>query len=451
MDDDSRIGIIGCGNMGLALARRLLAFGHTVVLGSRRPERHRHNATSVEIISIEECIHLSSILFIAIHADHYDSILKSLLSKNSSVFDRKIVIELSNQTTNDGKFSSLVLSNAERLQFDMPNAFIVKGFNTISSYAMENTIAGEPRCVYVASNSSIARERVMSLAREIGFESHSVGPLRAARSLESYNLSLFPQWKVPLVVTLIIFFTWELFLTYKKFISSHKTSGNHVFANVTNKVVCATAVTLLAIVYMPSNLAAIFQLSYGTKLRRFPSWLDKWLLSRKQLGLSAFAFGLCHAILSLLLMSPDYYERWYQPAEPIMVNGANQTQIKLPTRLMSWNGELAALFGVLTIFTLSILAIASIPAIGNLLNWREWQFIQSKLGTFALVFATGHIFSMSLSTWIRLGFVEILSSIGFPTVILPVITLLLKFILCLPCLSERINRIRRGEELRQTP
>lgn len=118
---------------------------------------------------------------------------------------------------------------------------------------------------------------------------------------------------------------------------------------------------------------------------------------------------------------------------------------------MSWNGESAALFGVLTILTLSIFAIASIPAIGNLFNWREWQFIQSKLGTFTFVFATGHIFSMSLSTWIRLGFVGTLFSIGFPTVILPVITLLVKFILYLPCLSERINRIRRGEELRPTP
>ncbi len=117
--------------------------------------------------------------------------------------------------------------------------------------------------------------------------------------------------------------------------------------------------------------------------------------------------------------------------------------------MVKWNGELAALLGVLAIVTMSILAVASIPAVGNLLNWREWQFIQSKLGTFTLLLAIGHVFAMATPRWINIGFVETLFSIGFPTVIFPVITILLKFILFLPCFSLPINRIRRGEDRKQ--
>jgi hypothetical protein len=136
---------------------------------------------------------------------------------------------------------------------------------------------------------------------------------------------------MPVIVTVIVLLIWLIFVSYKKFVVRRDTSWNQLFSNITNKAFCASAITLLAIVYMPSNLAGIFQLAYGTKFRRFPAWLDKWLRARKQFGLLTFALALCHAILSLILMSPKYYETWYQSAEIIILPGKNRTQIILPS------------------------------------------------------------------------------------------------------------------------
>ncbi|CAF4311779.1 unnamed protein product, partial [Rotaria magnacalcarata] len=79
------------------------------------------------------------------------------LEHNPTLFDRKIVIDISNQQ--DQKPRQDELSNAERLQMAIPNAYVVKAFNIISSFVMRNATAGEPRSVPVASDHSLARDK----------------------------------------------------------------------------------------------------------------------------------------------------------------------------------------------------------------------------------------------------------------------------------------------------
>ncbi len=61
------IGIVGCGNMGFALAHRLLLSGFPVVMGSRYP--NKRISTQFEIVSIIECIRRSPIIFVAIRPE----------------------------------------------------------------------------------------------------------------------------------------------------------------------------------------------------------------------------------------------------------------------------------------------------------------------------------------------------------------------------------------------
>jgi predicted dinucleotide-binding enzyme len=445
MNDHRCIGIIGCGNMGYALARRLTLAGFTVIMGSRSPDSRLH--TEFEITSIAECINRSSIIFIAIHAEHYTNVLVSPLEHDSTLFDGKILIDISNQLKRTPQNEDL--SHAERLQAAIPNAYIVKAFNTISSFVMESTTAGESRNVFVASDHPLARDKVIMLAREMNFESHNSGSIRTARYLESYTRFLFPLWRIPMLIALVVLMIWSAVTFYMKFINTKTTSWNQIFLSITNKILCSSAITTLALVYMPSNFACIFQLAYGTKERRFPEWLDKWLLSRKQLGLLTFAIGSLHALITLVIISPAYYSSWYKPATVIIPAMPNQTQVVVQNGLMTWKGELASLMGMLTLFSMSLLALASIPAIGNLLNWREWRFIQSKLGTVTLLFAIGHVFAMATPRWIERGLVQSLYSVGFLCVVFPVITILMKFLFWLPCFSRPIDRIRRGEKPKQ--
>ena len=118
---------------------------------------------------------------------------------------------------------------------------------------------------------------------------------------------------------------------------------------------------------------------------------------------------------------------------------------------MTWKGELASLMGILTLLTMSLLALASIPALGNLLNWREWRFVQSTLGTVTLLLAIGHVLAMAAPRWFEQKFHQTLASVGLHCLILPVLTVLLKFIFWLPCLGRKIARIRRGEKKKSKP
>ena len=429
--------------MGFAVAHRLLLSGYTVIMGSRNPDRRRHQ--TFEITSIPNCIHRTSIIFIAVHAEHYTNTLISYLEHEPKLFDGKILIDLSNQLIQHGSDSDL--SNAERLQTAIPHAFVVKAFNTISSFVMESNTAGESRNVYVASDHPHARDQVMSLAREMNFESFSSGSLRSSRPLEEYPRSLFPLWRRPLIILIFVLLFWTIYTYYRKFIAS-KTSWEQIFLHMTNKTLCVSAITMLALVYMPSNFACFFQLIYGTKERRFPSWLDQWLISRKQLGLLTFAVGVFHALISLVVMAPAYYSSWFQSTTDTFYTTKNETKTIVQHGLMTWKGELASLMGILTLLTMSLLALASIPALGNLLNWREWRFVQSTLGTVTLLFAIGHVLAMASPRWFQQGFISTLSSVGLHCLILPVLTILLKFFFWLPCLGRKIARIRRGEENR---
>ncbi|CAF3650728.1 unnamed protein product [Rotaria socialis] len=441
MNDDQCISIVGCGNMGLALAHRLFLSGFTVVLGSRSPDKQID--TKFEIVSTAECIRRSPIIFVAIRPENYIDSLVSCLEHESSLFNGKILIDLSNQSSETMHQNEY--SNAELLQEAIPNAFVVKAFNTISSFAMQSITAGEPHNIFVASDHSIAKDRVIALAREMNFESFNAGSIRAARRLESDTKSLFPQWHVPVLFASIILFFWLTYILCMYFIKYAGTSWNQIFLNMINKALGPSVITMLAVVYMPSNLACILQLVYGTRERRFPVWLDRWMLSRKQLGLLTFALALCHAIFTITLMSPTYYSSWFHSTEFIVSANNNQTRIVSQGSFMTGTGELAALLGILTLLCMSILALTSIPAIGNLLNWREWQFVQSKLGTVTLLLAIGHVVAVGVPFWMAGTLVSALYGLSLICLYFPVLTILLKFMFWLPCFSRPLYRIRRGE------
>ncbi|CAF1269981.1 unnamed protein product [Adineta ricciae] len=447
MNNDQCIGVVGSGNMGLAIAYRLFLNGFRVVLGSRFPSRRQ--GTKYEVGTIVECIRRSSIIFVAVHPENYQDCLVSCLNSEPSLFNGKILIDLSNQTSakthqqND-------LSNAEQLQQAIPNAFVVKAFNTVSSFVMQSETAGEPHNILVASDHSVAKDKVIALAREMNFESFNAGSLRAARRLENDTKALFPHWRIPILFALFVLCIWLTYILCMYYINYGESTWDQLFLTMINKALGPCVITMLAIVYMPSNLACMFQLAYGTRERRFPAWLDRWMLSRKYLGLLTFALALCHALFTIILLSPAYIPSWFQSSEIRIMDAHNRTRRIFSNNLMSGTGEIAALLGVLTVLSMSVLAITSIPAIGNLLNWREWRFIQSKLGTTTLLLAIGHVIAVGIPFWFPLNAVKAFSNLSSLCLYLPVLTILLKFIFWLPCFSRPLYRIRRGQDTRQS-
>lgn len=167
--------------------------------------------------------------------------------------------------------------------------------------------------VFVCGNDSKAKQRVMDIARTLGLTPLDQGSLVAASEIENYPLQLFPMWRFPFYLSAVLCVFFFVYCAIREVIYPYvneKTDTTFRLAvSIPNRVFPITALTLLALVYLPGVLAAILQLYRGTKYRRFPNWLDYWMLRRKQLGLVALGFAFLHAIYTLVIPI-RYYVRW---------------------------------------------------------------------------------------------------------------------------------------------
>lgn len=441
------IGIIGTGNFAMAFAHRLLQSGYGVVFGSRKPTECNFSSElacccNVTVTSIEACITTANICVLAVHQKHARDTLSPYVDKLAG----KICIDVSNR-----KCLSKGPSYSEQLQKLLSHSVVVKAFNVISAYEMESNTSGGSKLVYIASDDTDTRSKIAELTRDLGFIPKDYGILKNARKIEKIPLQLFPEWKQPLGFTLLVFILWYLYAIFIYFVETTSYSWEQIFVKVTNKPLCMTAITVLACTYLPSSIAAFFQIYYGTKRIRFPKWLDLWLRTRKQLGLIVFVLSFIHVIMSVLTMSPTYLKSWYHSTEIVIPRNISVDLI-LPMRTwMTWKGEAACLVGILAFTGMCILAVTSIRSVGDYLNWREWHCIQSTLGHVVLFLSLSHVIVMGAPGWISGGPYKTIRSITFLCSILPMITLIFKIVCCLPIIKGYIKKIRFGWERRQTP
>ena len=436
-----RIGIIGSGDFARALAKRLFFSGYDVIIGSRQPiQRHLSIVSQclcdVEVASVGECIKTTNVIFLAIHAENY----KDFCEKHAENLKGKVIIDVSNRSR-----PSKTHSNAEYLQTLLPSATVVKAFNVVSAYSMENEYSTASKQVFIASEDVEARNMIANIARNMNFFPVDFGGLRSARRIEAHPLRLFPEWRGPVGFATGVFNVWLLFLIYKYYMVKEVFAWEQLFVKVSNKAICMTGITVLAVTYLASTFAAMFQIYYGTKHIRFPRWLDKWMRDRKQLGVVGFILIVTHAMMSMLLMSPTYWRSWYHDAS-ITVSHNLTEPVKFPmVTWMTWKGEAACLTGILSFLAFCLVAVSTIPSVSESLNWREWRFIQSRLGHAALFLAVTHVIIMGAPGWAKKP-TEIYSSITFLSSVIPWITLLSKLFMCFPCFDRYVKQIRKGWE-----
>lgn len=159
--------------------------------------------------------------------------------------------------------------------------------------------------VYICSNSVDARHQVIELARQLSFIPVDMGTLSLAKEVENMPLRLFSDWKGPVLtaIALSIFFFAYSFIRdiIHPYVKNKQSFFYKIPLEMVNRTLPVVAITLLALVYLAGQLAAVHQLFYGTKFKRFPCWLQGWLQSRKQLGLLSFFFVCIHVLYSLCL------------------------------------------------------------------------------------------------------------------------------------------------------
>ncbi|XP_067107822.1 metalloreductase STEAP2 [Osmerus mordax] len=440
------VAILGSGDFSKCLTIRLLRCGFHVVVGSRQPKRAADFFPHVvDVTHHEDAVGKAGIIFLAIRREHYPAVLWDL----KHLLSGKVLIDVSNNR----RLNQYPESNAEYLASLLPESIVVKGFNVISAWALQQAGPKDAsRQVYICSNSTEGRHQVLELARQLNFSPMDMGFLSSSREIENIPLRLFPAWKGPVLtaVSLSIFFFAYSFVRdiVYPYVKSKQSNFYKIPMEIVNRTLPTVAITMLALVYLGGEIAAVHQLYYRTKYRRFPHWLEGWLQSRKQLGLLSFFLGCVHVLYSLCLpmrRSEKYLllNMAYQQIHTNLENSWNEEEV--------WRVEMYVSFGIMSLGLLSLLAITSIPSVNSALNWREFSFIQSTLGYIALLITTFHVL---LFGW-KQAFEEDAYRFYLPpsfavSVALPVCVILGKVFLLLPCVACKLHRIRRGYETKHT-
>nr|XP_056717470.1 metalloreductase STEAP3 [Euleptes europaea] len=434
------VGILGSGDFARSLSMRLVCSGFKVVVGSRNPKRNVSLFPSAAEVTFQaDAIKKTDIIFVAIFREHYTT-----LCDLSDELSGKILVDVSN----NAEINHHKESNAEYLASLFPACTVVKGFNVISAWTLQSGPRDGNKQVFICSDNQEAKCAVAEMSHMLGFTPVDMGSLTAAREIENIPLRLLPAWKIPVFLALGLFLCFYTYNFIRQvlhpFIRDHKNKFYKIPVEVINTTLPCVAYVMLSLVYLPGVLAAIFQLYYCTKYRRFPDWLDQWLQHRKQIGLLSFFCAALHAAYSFCL--PMRRSHRY-----LLLNEAVKQALEKKENAWIeeevWRMEIYISFGIMALGLLSLLAITSLPSISNALNWREFSFIQSTLGFIALVISTLHTLTYG---WTR-AFDENQYKFYLPptytlTLLVPCAVILAKVFFHLPCMNQRLRRIRNGWE-----
>jgi predicted dinucleotide-binding enzyme len=190
-----KIGIIGKGNVGSALAAGLSRKGHGIKFGRTDPKE-----------PVGEAAKWGEVIILAVPHRAAADTAKAV----GSAANGKTVIDVSNALTENMEWAmGFTTSAAEEIQKMLPKAHVVKAFNTVFAQNQSTGKVGDKELtLFVAGDDPKAKQTVMQLGRDIGFDPVDAGPLKSARYLEpmgmlminlGYTLGMGPKIGIKLV------------------------------------------------------------------------------------------------------------------------------------------------------------------------------------------------------------------------------------------------------------
>ncbi|MFV2086519.1 NADPH-dependent F420 reductase [Micromonospora sp. LOL_021] len=181
------IGIIGAGNVGSALARRLTEVGHQVTISASSPDSPRlAEATTGTGVTAGDAAQAADAELVVL-AVPYTGIGDTLTGPVADALAGSTVIDVTNPLGPD--HMSLRIghdtSAAEQVAAMVPAANVVKAFNTVLAPNHARPVLGGVRqSVAVAGDDLAAKKSVQELGTQLGFDTVDAGPLSSARYLE---------------------------------------------------------------------------------------------------------------------------------------------------------------------------------------------------------------------------------------------------------------------------
>ncbi len=183
-----KIAIIGVGSVGSALAKTFSKAGHEIRLGVKNPSEEKYQkiaeqiAGSVSLHTVETSVEGVDLAILATPWNVVPDVARQL-EKTEGL----IVVDATNPLKPD--FSDLDhadgKSGAEQVQALLPNAIVLKSFNTTGAENMAHPdFTNGNTLMLVAGDDPTAKDKLLNLIDQCGFDAVDAGSLAAAKRLE---------------------------------------------------------------------------------------------------------------------------------------------------------------------------------------------------------------------------------------------------------------------------
>jgi predicted dinucleotide-binding enzyme len=182
-----RVAIIGAGNVARALGTSISRAGHEVVISAKHHDHAEEAAREIGATAAESNVEAVQAADVVILAVWYPSAVGEVAPEIAGVAKGRVIVDVTNPVKPD--LSGLAVgeqSAAEELQEKLPEASVVKAFNTIFGSNQANP--SREVQVLLAGDDADAKRRVTELAESLGMGVIDAGALAAARSLEGMAL-----------------------------------------------------------------------------------------------------------------------------------------------------------------------------------------------------------------------------------------------------------------------
>jgi predicted dinucleotide-binding enzyme len=198
-----KIGILGSGHVGQALARAFSQEGYQAMIGTRNPSKPellkwKNENPSGAVGSFAETAKFGEILVLASEGTAAEKVLSMAGPEN---LVNKVIMDTTNpiakQPPTNGVlhyFTNLEESLMERLQKQVPQAKFVKTFSIVGNALMYKPKFAEGiPTMFICGNDEGAKKTVTEILTAFGWETEDFGKVEAARAIEP----LCMLWCIP--------------------------------------------------------------------------------------------------------------------------------------------------------------------------------------------------------------------------------------------------------------
>ena len=190
-----RVGVLGSGEVGRRLAEAFSGRGHEVMIGSRDPSKPElrdwlsGDGTGIEAGSFEQAAAHGELIVLAVLGSAAEQAIADAGPDN---FRGKVVIDAMNPLDFSGGFPpKLSISGedslGERVQRALPDARVVKAFNTIGNpYFVDPSFSEGQPTMLIAGDDQEAKDTVRNVLTDFGWaDTVDIGGIEGSRELEA--------------------------------------------------------------------------------------------------------------------------------------------------------------------------------------------------------------------------------------------------------------------------